>query len=88
MAADEARLSITLTADQRDQLRLLAAQNRTSVGLVVRAMVAHGLGNVTKALQRAIDDEVEADRARRVETGKAVMAKRWHGTSPTKGKKT
>jgi hypothetical protein len=88
MAADEARLSITLTADQRDQLRLLAAQNRTSVGLVVRAMVDHGLDHLTKSLQRAIDDEVETDRLRRVETGRAVMARRWHGTSRTKGTKT
>jgi hypothetical protein len=51
-------------------------------------MVDHGLDHLTKSLQRAIDDEVETDRLRRVETGRAVMARRWHGTSRTKGKKT
>ena len=83
MSNDEARMSITLTSDQRDQVRLLAAQRRTSAGLVVRAMVQHGLDHQTKALLAAIDDEVETDRARRVEVGKAAMARRWQ----TKGRK-
>ncbi len=83
--AAAARLAVSLPADDLEPLRVAAAEAGTSVGLLVRVLIRHGLARLDddEELRVAVAAEIDRERTRRAEVGRAAMDSRWGKTSPT-----
>ena len=77
MPSTSHRLAITVSDATDDELRTRAAALKTNVGLLVRALIRHGLDNFDDTdVQTAVQDAIDADRSRRAAVGREVMTAR------------
>lgn len=71
------RMMISIDPDVDERLHLLAAEHRTPVTVVVRGLLDAALDLDPKKLSAPIEAQKSVDRQRRVEIGRAAMAKRY-----------
>lgn len=82
------RLSISLDGDTDGLLRDAAREHGTNDGMVVKALIRHGvelLHNGDPGATTAVHDEIEADRQRRADVGRRVMDARYAARENEKG---
>lgn len=79
------RLAISIDNDIDGLLRDAARDHGTSDGMVVKALIRHGVGLIhagDTATISAVRNEITADRQRRADVGRRVMEARYAATSP------
>ena len=62
---DRSKITVTLPAEYEQRLRLLAAEQGTTVGIASRGILIHVLDNLNEAGSKAVRDAKEQDRLRR-----------------------
>lgn len=72
--------AVPMRSEDRDRLRVIAAQNGVRPGLLARALILAGVEilddpRIQEVLTRERDDE----QARQSAAGQAAMRARWHG---------
>lgn len=75
--------AVPLRPDDRQKLRVVAAQMDVGPGLLGRALILAGLDMLEDPrIQAALQAESEAQDMRQSAAGQAAMAARWHGEKP------
>lgn len=78
--------AVPLRREDRDRLRVIAAQNGVRPGLLSRALILAGVEMLDdERIQAMLSREMEAERARQSAAGQAAMQARWHGETNDEG---
>ncbi|WP_169252857.1 hypothetical protein [Brevibacterium sp. 'Marine'] len=72
--------SVPMRPEDRQRLRVLAAENGVGPGLLGRALIKAGIDMLDDPrVQARLTGEIEAEQARQSAAGQAAMKARWHG---------
>lgn len=78
--------TVPMRPEDRQRLRLAAAENAVGPGLLARALILAGLEAIgDERIQEKVRSEYEAEQARQSAAGQAAMRARWHGESASEG---
>lgn len=70
--------AVPLRPEDRQRMRIIAAEHGVGPGLLSRALILAGLEMLDEdRIQASLDKEIEAEKARQSAAGQAAMKSRW-----------